>query len=216
MELLNCLRDGPVAATKEMFEKCLALSQDPSTDASLYGLGRLGDLSTGMNDTSTTLRWAEIFLGMALNCKNKLCTMQAFRCLGQIYSAESDDETALSLFKVALDGFTFMDVHRWRADCMVRIADILNNRGEVMNAVELWKAARPLFKRSSQMKDIFNIDAKLAAVDSVEYEEQLQQLSELHVPASAPGEAYIAEDEEEDKLAQGSNFGDKGRQGVLV
>ncbi|KAJ7254831.1 hypothetical protein C8J57DRAFT_1656907 [Mycena rebaudengoi] len=47
-----------------------------------------------------------------------LHTMQAFRCLGQIVSAEGDDETTLSLFNIALDGFTFMDIHHWRADCM--------------------------------------------------------------------------------------------------
>jgi hypothetical protein len=86
---------------------------------------------------------------------------------------------------------------------MVRIGDILNGRGEVMKAVELWKTARPLFERSSQMKDITWIDAKLAEVDSAvlaEYKEQLQHLSELHVPASAPEEAYITEEEEgEDK-----------------
>ncbi|KAJ7226242.1 hypothetical protein C8J57DRAFT_1252836 [Mycena rebaudengoi] len=142
--------------------------------------------------------------------------MQAFRCLGQIFSAEGDDdETALSPFHVALDGFTFMDVHRWRADCMVRIADILNSHGEVMKAVGLWKSARPLFKRSSQMKDVTKLDEKLAEVDSavlVEYEEKPQHLSELHVPGSTPDEKYVIEDEEEEenKPAQTSDFRDKG------
>jgi chorismate mutase len=106
--------------------------------------------------------------------------MQAFRCLGLIFSAQDDDETALSLFNIALDGFTFMDVHCWRADCMVQIADILNSRGEVMKAVGLWKAARPLFERSSQMKDMLKLDAKLAEVDFavlVEYDEKFQRLS---------------------------------------
>ncbi|KAJ7258325.1 hypothetical protein C8J57DRAFT_1516223 [Mycena rebaudengoi] len=144
---------------------------------------------------------------VALKCKDKRQTMQAFRCLGQIFSAQGDEETALSLFTVALYGFTFMDVHRWRADCMVQIANILNDHGEAMKAVELWKAARPLFERSSQMKDIVMIDAKLAEIDSailVEYEEQLQQLSELHVPVRAPEKAYITKEEEEkDEVAQG-------------
>jgi hypothetical protein len=48
------------------------------------------------------------------------------------------------------------------------------------------------------MKDIINTDAKLAEVDSVfleEYEQQLQRLSELHVPGSAPELTYIGEDE---------------------
>jgi hypothetical protein len=106
---------------------------------------------------------------------------------------------------------------------MVRIADILNNCGEVIKAVELWKAARPLFERSSKMNHILKIDGKLAAVDSAvlaEYEEHLQRLSESHVPASAPTEAYIVEEEqeqeEEDKLDEGSDMGDKGMQRVWV
>ncbi|KAJ7265251.1 hypothetical protein C8J57DRAFT_1622372 [Mycena rebaudengoi] len=171
------LRDGTPGTANAKFEKCFALSQDIVTDLPLLCLARLGDLSTGMNDIPTSLRWTVIFLGQAVKWKEKRQTMQAFRCLGQIFAAENDNETALNLFTIALDGFTFMDVHHWRADCMVRIADILNNRGEVMKAVELWKAARGLFKRSSQMKDIITIDAKLAEVESAfleEYEQQLQ------------------------------------------
>jgi hypothetical protein len=70
-----------------------------------------------------------------------------------------------------------------------------------MKAVELWKAARPLFERSSQMKDITLIDAKLAKIGPVvlvKYEKHLQGLSELYVPGSAPEETYIVEVEEED------------------
>ncbi|KAJ7247843.1 hypothetical protein C8J57DRAFT_1234126 [Mycena rebaudengoi] len=131
-----------------------------------------------------------------------------------LWVAEGDNKTALSLFSVVLDGFSFMDVHRWRADCMDRIGDTHNNCGAVMKAVELWKAARPLFERSSQMKDITRIDAKLAEVDSavlVEYEEQIQHLSELHLPVRAPEEAYTTnKEEEEEELAQGSDPEDKG------
>ncbi|KAJ7274045.1 hypothetical protein C8J57DRAFT_1714971 [Mycena rebaudengoi] len=186
------------------------------------GTVNLGDLSTGLNDIPTTLQWTGIFLALALKYKDKCHTIQAFRCLGQIFSAEGDDETALSLFNVALDGFTFMDIHRWQADCMVRIGDILNNRGEVIKAIELWKTARPLFERSSQMKDVIKLDTKIAEVDFAilaKYEEQLQHLSELHVPVSALEEAYITEEEEEEeenKLAQGSDIWDKGKHGVLV
>ncbi|KAJ7261931.1 hypothetical protein C8J57DRAFT_1232068 [Mycena rebaudengoi] len=128
-----------------------------------------------------------------------------------------DDETALSLFNVALDGFTFMDVYRWRADCMVQIADILNSHGEVIKAVELWKTARPLFKWSSQMKDVAQIDTKLAEVDSavlVEYDKQLQWLSELNVPGGAMEGTYIVE--EGDKVVEGSEVRDEGRQRDLV
>ncbi|KAJ7272477.1 hypothetical protein C8J57DRAFT_1507323 [Mycena rebaudengoi] len=100
--------------------------------------------------------------------------MSAFRCLAQIFAALGEDETALNMFTIALDGFSFMDIHRWRADCMVHIADIFERRldsslymraGEVVKSVRLWKAARPLFERSSQAKDMTRINVKLAAVE---------------------------------------------------
>ncbi|KAJ7259618.1 hypothetical protein C8J57DRAFT_1638551 [Mycena rebaudengoi] len=213
-----CLCDGASGLANAMFEKCFASS--PDIPLALLCAERLGDLSTGMNGIPTTLRWTGIFLGLALKCKDKCQTMQAFRCLGQIFTAKGDDETALNLFNVALDGFTFMDVHRWRADCMVQIADILQARGMVIKAIELWKTARPLFERSSQMKDVIKIDTKIAEVDSAilaKYEEQLQHLSELHVPVSTlEEEKEEEEEEEENKLAQGSDIWDKGRHGVLV
>ncbi|KAJ7264302.1 hypothetical protein C8J57DRAFT_1230770 [Mycena rebaudengoi] len=182
-----CLRDGAPGAANPMFEQCFSLSLEMNTELALQCAEKLGDLSTHMNSIQATLRWAGIFLGLALRCKEKLQTMQAFRCLGQIFSAE---------------------------DCMVGIANILNNRGEVISAVELWRAARPLFKKSSQRKDIIKIDAKLAEINSgvlAEYEAQLHLFSELHVPGSAPEEPNISEDEEKAKLAEGSNFGNKGR-----
>jgi hypothetical protein len=209
-----CLRDEALGTANAMLEKCFVASQDIDTELALLCFERIGDISTGMNDIQTTLQWTGIFLGLALKCNEKRQTMQALRCLGQIFCVKGDVETALSLFTVALDGFTFMDIHRWRADCRVRIADILNGHREIMKAVELWKAARPLFERSSQMKDTMKIDARLAEVDSavlVEYEEHIQPLSDLHIPVSAP-----EDEEEEDELAQGSDVRDKLREDVLV
>jgi hypothetical protein len=96
------------------------------------------------------------------------------------------------------------------------MADIQNNCGEFIKAIELWEAAKPLFKRSSQMKDVIAINARLAAVDSAvlaECEEQLQRLPEFNVPVEG---TYIMENEEEGKLVQRSDFRDRGRQGVLI
>jgi hypothetical protein len=81
--------------------------------------------------------------------------------------AQGDQSTASTLFVLALDGFTEMDVHRWRGDCMLRLGDISQDRGDLHNAATLWKAARPLFDRSSQAKSVARIDAKLAAFESL-------------------------------------------------
>jgi predicted negative regulator of RcsB-dependent stress response len=45
---------------------------------------------------------------------------------------------------------------------MVRIGDILMARGNAVEARKMWKDAKPLFIRSSQMKDAASVDARLA------------------------------------------------------
>jgi tetratricopeptide (TPR) repeat protein len=153
------LQDGDHSTAHTIFSKCFA-SQGTSRDG-LGCLERLADLSTCMNNVENTLHWAGLFLGLALQYEDKLATFKAFVCFGQIFAAQGDEETALSLFDVALDAFTSMDIHRWRAICMVQIADILENQGEIMKSVGLWRAARPLFERCLQAKDVLRIDLKL-------------------------------------------------------
>jgi hypothetical protein len=119
------LHDGNHAAANAKLSACVASSKnDFSILVVLECLERLADLSTEMNNFQNTLRWAGIFISLGLISKTKLATMKALCCLGQLFNAEGDDETAFSLFTVALDAFTFMDSHRWRAYCMVHIADI--------------------------------------------------------------------------------------------
>ncbi|KAJ6628708.1 hypothetical protein B0H10DRAFT_1988920 [Mycena sp. CBHHK59/15] len=74
---------------------------------------------------------------------------------------QGDEETALNIFLTVLDGSTEMDVHRRRADCMTRIGDIQMRHGHLEEARKLWEDARPLFARSSQMKEVAGINARL-------------------------------------------------------
>ncbi|KAJ7288873.1 hypothetical protein C8J57DRAFT_1495134 [Mycena rebaudengoi] len=162
------LHDGNHTEANVMFSARFASFKDGFPVTQIFEcLERLADLSTMMTSVLNTLRWAVIFLSLASKLENKMATMKALCCLGQILMAEGDDETALSLFTVALDAFTFMDAHRWRADCMARVADIYEKRGEVLKSVALWKMARPLFQRSSQAKDVTRLDMRLAAADLV-------------------------------------------------
>jgi hypothetical protein len=174
-----CLRDGDLATANVIFIKCFAAFQNITMTMATPCLERLADLSTGMNNTQTTMGWAGIFLVLALRSKDKLAIMKAFYCAGQIFGVQGDKETALSLFSVALDGFTFMDVHQWRAGCMIQIADIWKSRGEVLRAVALWKAARPLFERSSHAIEVTRIDAELAIIMVPSSEHDKRQLLQL-------------------------------------
>ncbi|KAJ7142573.1 hypothetical protein C8R44DRAFT_725913 [Mycena epipterygia] len=82
-----------------------------------------------------------------------------------------------------------MDIHQSRADCMLHLGDIAKNRGDLRMAVELWKEAHPLFERSSQVKDMVQIDTRLASINEnmpgtqqeapVQLEAQLDEMSNV-------------------------------------
>jgi len=139
------LREGDTAAARMILERVIVKS--PDFEYTMLCLEQLANLDYGIYDCQTTLTWATIYLGSAIRSKDKLSTMKALKCLGQIAAAEGETSTAMSLFQVALDGFTFMDVHQWRADCMLRMSKIHLDSGEVLRAKELFEAAQPLFDR---------------------------------------------------------------------
>jgi hypothetical protein len=109
---------------------------------------------------------------------------KALQFLGDVFQAWGDQETAISLFAVALDGFTLMDVHRSRAECMVRLGDISKWNMDELKTAELWETARPLFERSSQKQQLAALDLKLASLShdqSQKFQQKnLDHLSELH------------------------------------
>jgi hypothetical protein len=108
--------------------------------------------------------WTAVYLVNSLQRKEKLGIYKAFQFLGDIFLLQNDEHTAISLFTVALEGFTQMDVHRSRAECMLHLGDISRGDGDLLKAVEFWEAARPLFERSSQAKQVENIDGRLVGV----------------------------------------------------
>jgi hypothetical protein len=118
-----------------------------------------------------------------------------------MFLMQNDEVTAISLFTVALEGFTYMDVHQSRAECMLRLGDIANSHGDMLKAVELWSTAQPLFERSSQVKEVQCVDERLACVGTdilEQHKENIACLVELNVPSSNP---CNIEDEEQVELA---------------
>ena len=106
-----------------------------------------------------------MYLVYAQGKKNKRALHKALQFLGDIFLTQGDLNTAGSLFTVALDTFTYMDIHHSRAECMLCLGDISEQRGHLVEAVKFWKEARPLFERSLQTQKITQIDTRLAAVD---------------------------------------------------
>ncbi|KAF7351893.1 CTLH domain-containing protein [Mycena venus] len=155
------LRTGQPVAARLLLEECYAAARGKLEEGATFCLERLADLSHGLNDQYTTAHWANVYLGSALKSKDSLAMMKAIKCFGEIFLSNGDNQTALNLFTVALGGFTFMDVHRWKGTCMIRIADILAARGEFLKSREFWTSGRVLLARCSQVTDTALVDAKL-------------------------------------------------------
>lgn len=82
---------------------------------------------------------------------------------------------------MALAGFTQMDVHYSRAQCMIRLGDIANEQGQTSKATEFWKMAQSLFKQSLPAKKVAEIHARLLAVETVD-QKALLELAALDAP----------------------------------
>jgi tetratricopeptide (TPR) repeat protein len=181
------LREGDMVVAEQLFQKCFKYSQGKDGEVMSYSLERLGNPSfwKGMDwpSTSTT-----VFLVHMLRSQEKLGIFKALQFLGDLLLlTEGDTETAVSLFTVALEGFTQLDVHHSRAESMLRLGDISRGHGDFLKAVEFWTLARPLFERASQPKEVAVVDERLASItqDVQEHQRNHVRLSELHI---SPGE----------------------------
>jgi tetratricopeptide (TPR) repeat protein len=181
------LREQDLRGAKRLFERSLNLTPEDSEIKS-YCFERLGNASSWGPDEAI-LGWMTIFLVHSLKSRLELQVHKALQFFGQMFLIQNDVDTAISLFTVALEGFTHMDVHRSRAECILRLGDISNSYGDQLKAVELWMIARPLFERSSQVKDVQHVDERLACISSdvlEQHKEDITRLVELNVPSSNP------------------------------
>jgi hypothetical protein len=105
--------------------------------------------------------WSIVYLVYSVKLNHRLSLCMALCFLGDVCLFDRDEDTAHSLLTVALEGFTNMDVHRSRGRCMLRLGDLAQKWGDLPKAIELWKDAQPLFERSSQVKDVAEIQARL-------------------------------------------------------
>jgi tetratricopeptide (TPR) repeat protein len=177
------LREGHSLEARTTFKRCLNVAMDSQNQT--YCLERLGDVSC-WGDLDGMSSWTTVFLVNSLKRKEKLGIYKALRSLGDIFLAQHDDHTAISLFIVALEGFTHMDVHRSRAECMLQLGDISKGHGDLFKAVEFWETARPLFERSSQAKQIQHINERVAGVSKdvlKQHRNNLARLAELNAPS---------------------------------
>ncbi|KAJ7604170.1 hypothetical protein DFH06DRAFT_1310650 [Mycena polygramma] len=172
------LSEADISGANELFQKSLTFSRGEDAALFAYCLEGLGNSSRwGAADPASD--WTFIFLAHSLKSEEILAVHKALQFLGDVFMSQGDEITAISLFTVALAGFTSMDVHRSRAECMLHLGDIYKECGDLLKAVELWDTARPLFVRSSQNKQVKSIDERLASVGQVLLEEHRKNVAGL-------------------------------------
>ncbi|KAJ7838345.1 hypothetical protein B0H13DRAFT_2419672 [Mycena leptocephala] len=178
------LREANYLTAKTLFESYLkSFFKYPQIMS--YCLERLGNVSR-WGSPNWMSGWTTVFFVHSVRQKEKLGIHKALQFLGDVFFAQDDEQTAINLFTVALEGFTWMDIHCSRAECMLRLGDISKGHGNLQKAVELWTTARPLFEKSSQAKQVEKIDQRLAGVDEDVLEKHrtnLARLAELNAPS---------------------------------
>ncbi|KAJ7626046.1 hypothetical protein FB45DRAFT_869158 [Roridomyces roridus] len=148
---------------KAMFEECLQVSWSQGPGLTFYALEKLADITLWQSvDFPCASRRSVIYLVLSVRHKSKLNFHKSLRCLGDVLLSENDHESAEALFQVALEGFTTMDVHRSRAECMARMGELAIRAGRMDQAEKLWQKACILFERSSQTTQAAEIQRKLA------------------------------------------------------
>ncbi|KAF8171408.1 hypothetical protein K438DRAFT_1852759 [Mycena galopus ATCC 62051] len=155
------LRDEKFDSAKAKFQECLCLSWGTNAEVRNFCLEQLANIRAWPVNM-WEYKWSIIYLASATKSKAKLHLHKALLLLGDTFIANNDENSAANLYQVALAGFTRMDVHRSRAQCMLRLGDLASKHGCTSEAIAFWEAARPLFERASQTKDVAQIDSRLA------------------------------------------------------
>ncbi|KAJ7469555.1 hypothetical protein FB451DRAFT_1476388 [Mycena latifolia] len=184
----HALRERSISQAKELFQATLNSQWGKDVEAVAYTMARLADVTCWPSaEIKWSSRWQVVYLAHSTKSQSKVNLYEAFQFLGDRFMLQGDEDTAHSLFEVALEAFTEMDIHRSRADCMLRLGDIAKQSGDLVKAVGLWKDALPLFARSSQAKEVAKIDTRLAAADAdilQQHEKSLQYLHMLDAPTT--------------------------------
>ncbi|KAJ7235540.1 hypothetical protein C8J57DRAFT_1571870 [Mycena rebaudengoi] len=147
---------GGYAEARRLYRQAYA-----STDASeihIICLEKLTDVALASNDMTSATCHATLMLILAHRSGYQAKIHHALR---RVLRAEEDIVNSMTLFEVALSGFTLMDIHRARADCMFRMGDIYAQRGNNSAACASWEVARPLFEKSSQREDVLRCEERL-------------------------------------------------------
>jgi tetratricopeptide (TPR) repeat protein len=191
------IQQGNLPTARNIFQNCLSSAWGKDIGVLNYILETLGDVQRWCPFYQISFPSPVTFLAQSCKSKQRLEFHKALQFLGDVFLAQGDQDTASSLFTVALDGFTQMDVHRNRAECMLRLGDLARLSGDDLKAVDLWQTARVLFERSSQNKQVAHVEGKLVGLGHVwsqkVQEDVLSHPADIHASTRHPKESSNVE-----------------------
>ncbi|KAK7053535.1 NB-ARC domain-containing protein [Favolaschia claudopus] len=161
------LRCGETEDARTQLLQCLTRTRGIYHDLHGYCLAALGDAKHGFYDPTETFRWVVVSLAFFRKMKEPVESLNALRRLAAAHAVFSEEETALGLFQVALEGASKIGIHRLKAECMLGIGDIREKRGEREQAAEMWKGAHPLFVRCLRRTDAGAVEERLRRISSL-------------------------------------------------
>ncbi|KAK6974326.1 ATPase-AAA-core domain-containing protein [Favolaschia claudopus] len=175
------LKHGNINLARLQFDKVLSTARGSNRRVEPHCLEKLGNPKLWPSSERQPISTL-VYLSYAIHCQQKLEVHKALLFLGDILVAE-DELTAMALYTVALEGFTFMDIHQYRAECMLRLGDLVHKQGDQVKAKTFWLQARQLFEQSSQTKSVAVVDSQLTCLkDSENNQHALEKLVNLQVP----------------------------------
>ncbi|KAJ7046231.1 hypothetical protein C8F04DRAFT_1248486 [Mycena alexandri] len=199
------MREGNLATAGTLLRRCVQASQGKDGEIMTLALGLLADPER-WRFLPAAENWSVIFLVHVLKSGEQLEIHRAFQFLGESFlHHHRDSATATSLFAVALEKFTQMDIHQNRAECTLRLGEIARDEGDAVRAVELWRAARPLFERCSQVKEVAKIDNRLMGIEremQERHEKSLSNLFAVKAPTDSVGPDEGSEHRRPDEQVQ--------------
>ncbi|KAJ7438354.1 hypothetical protein FB451DRAFT_1378267 [Mycena latifolia] len=208
------LREGEILTAKGILQTCFNSTWGDCVQGKISCMESFANIKGWpKSDFHWASGWSIVYLGYAKKLGEKIALHRALQFLGDVFQAEGDSATSTSLFTIALEGFTWMNIHHSRAECMLCLGDLAKGHREVSKAIEHWKTARPLFERSSQAKQVAQIDERLAAITSNMLEEptdSLMCLGQLNSPiAAVADEIHPGTQAEEREVEGGEGAKDK-------
>ncbi|KAJ7808441.1 hypothetical protein B0H14DRAFT_1516155 [Mycena olivaceomarginata] len=180
------LREGDKMTARDEYMRLLATARGSDDEIACYCLARLADPANPVHADTECGRWAVVFLAYTLRpqVRSQLMVHQALRCLGDVLVGQGVNDTALSVLSLALEGFTQMDVHQSRAECMRTMGDVYLRRGDLFRVREMWEVSRLLFERSEQQKEVAKIDKKLQKLSVAQ---KLETIPQVHTTLQDSG-----------------------------